>query len=160
MTNLTTKEAFVSGSIKGKLNKEDREKWKILDINAQKELIALYKRDKTMFNNRFKELTSQININDNNDFSKMGLNNFSDNTKMIANYLKQHQMYGHGNKWLNTILNSGRNSPEIYMVSFLIDIVDQNYAMLHEIDQQKQNQEKIINQNEQIIELLTKIADK
>lgn len=51
-----------------------------------------------------------------------------------------------------------KNDGTAYKVSFLNDLVDQNYALIHELDQQKQQNEKLIQQNDEIISLLKTIA--
>lgn len=87
-------------------------------------------------------------------FDKRHLTNFSDDILPIMKGLQSRQLYGRGNQWLHIFMNGPTNDPSKYTVSFLNDIVDQNYAILHELDRHNQYQKTIIEQNEIIIRLL------
>lgn len=93
-----------------------------------------------------------------NFFQKRGLTQFSPETQKVVDKLKSNQLYGGGFKWFNTLATGAKNDGTAYKVSFLNDLVDQNYALIHELDQQKQQNEKLIQQNDEIISLLKTIA--
>ncbi|PUZ34217.1 hypothetical protein BUY27_08735 [Staphylococcus cohnii] len=93
-------------------------------------------------------------------FQKKGLTAFSSETQAIANKLKDGQIYGNGFKWFNTLATGAKNDGTAFKVSFLNDLVDQNFALLHELDQHKQQNNRIISQNDEIITLLKEIANK
>lgn len=93
-------------------------------------------------------------------FQKKGLTGFTPETQLIVNKLKDGQLYGNGFKWFNTLATGAKNDGTAFKVSFLNDLVDQNFALLHELDQHKKQNSRIIEQNDEIINLLQQIASK
>lgn len=126
----------------------------------------LKKHNKMIEKQRNKKQQYQQDTSENEDnnsairyFQKRNLNDFSDDIMPIVRSLKEKQMYSNGTKWFTAFMSGAKNDATAIKVSFLNDLVDQNYAILHELDRHNQDQKTIIKQNEEIIELLKKIAD-
>ncbi|UXR72520.1 MULTISPECIES: hypothetical protein [unclassified Staphylococcus] len=116
------------------------------------------KANKIINNQNLNQTTEEISID--KYFKKRHMTEFSNEMLPIVTNLKNRQMYSNGTKWFNAFMHGGNDSGTVLTVSFLNDLVDQNYAILHELDQHNKNFKRIVEQNDEIIELLKVIAKK
>ena len=172
MENLTFKESYTEGNIIKDLNKEDKKKWKNFNIVTKKRLIHLFKTDKETFK---KELEFSLS-----DSSSTNLNPdkvLSDNEKeKLINFFATQGIYYPSQTTLNAFSkqNIMANFDKFYHAfgTFTLNMENQatynyyqtqqnqNFIQIAQNDTIIKQQEKIVEQNDEIIKLLKIISEK
>lgn len=156
---LTMKELWVEGDYLTTLSKDDKKAYKALDIEEKR--VAL--------SNHTKNKNSNNNLADNNThipkyIHNMGLTNLSSDT---LNFILSNRIGSFSNDWLTKLSSITANTKENREMMMDKEVVIQNFALIKLLDdlikdnqELKEHNDTLINQNKEIINLLTKIADK
>lgn len=156
---LTMKEIWVEGDYLATLSKDNKKSYKSLNLEEKRIALSNYMKNKNSNNNLEDDKTHIPKY-----IQNMGLTNLSSDT---LNFILSNKIGSYSNDWLTKLSSITANTKENREMMMDKEIVIQNFALIKLLDdlikdnqQLKNNNATLINQNEQIIELLTKIADK
>ncbi|WP_262504612.1 hypothetical protein [Staphylococcus warneri] len=165
MTNLSAKESFISGTIKGKLNKHDAKKWKNLSDDTKRELIELYKTDKYAFDYRLKNY-----LQDESKFVEENEKHLSDESRdHLIKFFATQGIYNPSETTLKAFSKQSilASFDKFYSLMGMFTLNTEKQALYnYYMTQQKQNfiqiaqNDKLIKQNDEIIDLLKQISNK
>ncbi|WP_270893094.1 hypothetical protein [Staphylococcus saprophyticus] len=172
MENLGMIESLTEGKIVGGLNKEDKKKWKQLNIVSKKELIKLYKEDKAKFDlelhdvlddtsstlsNPDKIITEEEKDKLTKFFSTQGIYNPSSTT---LNAFSKQDIMANFDRFYHAMGMLTLNMDKQANYNYHRTQQNQNFIQIAQNDTIIKNQEKQIEQNSKIINILQNLLEK
>lgn len=156
---LTMKELWVEGDYLSTLSKEDKKNYKELSIEQKRKILNNFKVQKDT--NTIEEQDPFKSVN--KTLKKHGLTNITDPTKELIKVNNIGQFIDSFFSRLSSTAMNPKDSDTI----FTYEQINQNFALIKLLDdlikdnqELKEHNDTLINQNKEIINLLTKIADK
>ncbi|HEI2155650.1 TPA: hypothetical protein SI259_000409 [Staphylococcus aureus] len=153
---LTVKESWTAGKIRGKLNKGQKQVFDRMSISEKRDIIA-------KFNNNIPFEVEEIERNQETKYkiiektlNKRELNTMSESGKDMLLKNKVGQFIDS----FSTRFSSSFSNPNNAGQMFTYEMINQNFVLIEMLDEHLKNENKIIEQNNEIIELLKQIANK
>lgn len=158
--HLTMKELWTEGILLGTLTKEQKVKYKQMSISEKRKIIDDYK------NKRLIEIEGiPVEESPNNKFDTLKLQRTLD--KRDLNSLSEHAIHSLDKNGVGQFidsftskLSSTLSNPSNSGQMFTYELINQNFVLIKLLDDNNKQNNKIIEQNDEIIELLRKIAEK
>ncbi|WP_241957161.1 hypothetical protein [Staphylococcus devriesei] len=170
------RESMKEADILARLDKNEKEIWKSLDVESKREYISIYKKDKNLFLETFQDKVQETDpehensfLKANNEelekfFIKQGINHPTSTTK---NAFSKQRFDARFDRFMNSLGTITGNLERQAMFTFYSTQQKQNFIEIAQLDTLiKQHNDllnqnnKIQKQNEEIIELLKQIANK
>ncbi|RIM31720.1 hypothetical protein [Staphylococcus chromogenes] len=153
---LTVKETWGEGQLESTLSKDDKKHYRSLNIQDKREIIQKFK-NKELFN--IYDYTPEKNsefINIEKTLKKRNLNNLSHETKQSLEDNGVGQFIDDFFTRLSSTMTNPKNSGQM----FTYELINQNFTLIKLLDDSLKRNNQLIKQNEEIINLLSKIANK
>ncbi|MDS3898503.1 hypothetical protein [Staphylococcus hominis] len=157
---LTVKETWTEGILLGTLTKEQKAKYKQMSISEKRKIIDDYKNKRPI---EIEGVSEEGNSDDNFDtlklqrtLDKRNLNSLSQNAIHSLDKNGVGQFIDSFTSKLSSTLFNPSNSDQM----FTYELINQNFVLIKLLDDNNKQNDKIIKQNEEIINLLTQIANK
>lgn len=158
--HLTMKESWTEGILLGTLTKEQKVRYKQMSISEKRKIIDNYKNkrpieiegvsEEGISDDRFDTLKLQRTLD------KRDLNSLSPNAIHSLDKNGVGQFIDSFTSKLSSTLFNPSNSDQM----FTYELINQNFVLIKLLDDNNKQNNKIIEQNDEIIELLRKIAEK
>ncbi|WP_180530408.1 hypothetical protein [Staphylococcus haemolyticus] len=158
--HLTMKELWTEGILIGTLTKEQKARYKQMSISEKRKIIDDYKNKRPI---EIEGISEEENSDDKFDtlklqrtLDKRDLNSLSQNTIHSLDKNGVGQFIDSFTSKLSSTLFNPNNSDQM----FTYELINQNFVLIKILDEQLKQNNKIIEQNNEIISLLKQIANK
>ncbi|AKS69793.1 hypothetical protein RN70_09950 [Staphylococcus schleiferi] len=153
---LTVKETWAEGQLEAKLSKEEKKYYRSLNIQDRRVIIQKFK-DKEVFNVYDYQPQKKAEFtNIEKTLKKRNLENLSYETKQSLEANGVGKFIDDFFSRLSSTMTNPKNSGQM----FTYELINQNFTLIKLLDDSLKQNEKLVQQNEEIISLLTQIANK